>query len=307
MLYVKLGAIRGMSSNLNNPVLNLNVTELLDDVPQARSGGSMLPLLLVVVVVSTMVMAGGGGAPWLQTLMPVLVAGLIVMTFMRASRVAMQQRQEQQAVREIDEAIRLGNWQQAGELLVNVLKQPAKRPHVQVQAMIYLGSVLSHENRFEDVERVYNHLLKNGQLPPQIEAPIRCARAYAMLREDRLTDAYETLSQLKRDSQGTNSAMVALLELYQKVKTGHDEDALALFGEKRRIFAQQLGHRSADAWALAAAAALRLGRQSQAVEYARNARLLSGRGAMEQRFPECVAAMALAGAGSELPGQGVAQ
>jgi hypothetical protein len=278
---------RRMSSTSNNPVCSLNIAQVLDGTG-GRRGISLFPLLLLAMVLIMTATAGGSSA-LAQGVVSVLMAGVILFTLVRAKRMAAQQRREQEFLREVDEEIRLGRWFQAGYRLVQVLGMPGVRPHVRFQTLIYLGSVLNYEGRYEEVEKVYNYLLQNPQLPPPIAFSMQCARAYAILRQDRLTDAYEAISRLRRGGAPADSAMLTLLEMYRQVMTGHHEDALELFESRRTVLAQQLGHRSSDGWALAAAAADHLGKQEQAETMARNALLLGRAEEISRRFPECSA------------------
>lgn len=295
-----------MSPSSTNPVDSLNVPEILEQAPGTRPGGSLMPLIVAVILIAALTTLGGS-AMWVQAVLPVVLAVVIVLTFMRASRLAARQRQEGQSLREVDESIRLNRWEQAGGLLAGLLRSPTQAVHARFQSLMYLGSVLNHQGRFEDVERVYDYLLRNAQVNPPISFSLRCARAYSILRQERLTDAYEAIGQLRRDPLGGSSAMMSLLEMYRLQKTGHFDEVLELFGQRREAFAQQLGHRASDAWALAAAAAKAMGRGDEAVTFARNALFLGRMDEMVRRFPETQAALAAATAArADVSGEGAA-
>jgi hypothetical protein len=108
----------------------------------------------------------------------------------------------------------------------------------------------------------------------------------AMLREDHLFDADRAIAELRRESAGTDSAGVALVEMYRDVKTGHPAEAVAVFEDKLPAMRDQLGHRVADAYALAARAYHQLGRDAEAQSAFANATLLAPRVELYRRYPE---------------------
>ena len=182
--------------------------------------------------------------------MPLAFLGVIATSIGHAARLAKRQRDEQELLRQADEAVRMGAWDRAGSLLSPLLLRPTDRQQVRLQGLIYLGGVYNRNGRFSDLIRLYEYILEHAATPPQIALSIRCMRAYAMLRDDRLSDAYEAISQLRRDFEG-GSGMLSVIEIYRLVKTGHHGEALELFDQTRGKIIEQLSHRSADAWALA--------------------------------------------------------
>lgn len=271
-----------------NPQANAEKTkidQLLESSKPQRQQSLLMPIFLLGVLVASLYSLQGGN-PLLGALVPVVFAGAIIVAVLHGTRIARRQQREKDALRQIDESIRLGNWQQAAPTVDQFLSKPVMLPQVRVQALIYLGAVLVRQGQYQQVLDLYRHLLETVAFPPQIAVSLRCARIYAMLRAEHLSDAYQAIAQLKRDTPA-GSAMVSLLELYRLVKMGHPDDALQLFGQKQAQLAAQLGHRSCDGWALAALAAWALGRQDDADGYARNAGLLGNVREIVQRFPEC--------------------
>ena len=107
----------------------------------------------------------------------------------------------------------------------------------------------------------------------------------SMLHEDHLFDADRAISELRRGP-AAGSGALALLEIYRDVKTGHPAEAVELFEQKLPVLRDQLGHRSADAYALAARAYDLLGREADARTAFRNATLLAPVVELFRRYPE---------------------
>ena len=107
-----------------------------------------------------------------------------------------------------------------------------------MQALIFLSSILARYHRFEDAIAVHNHLLETINFDDSTAHGIRLGRAMAMLREDHLVDADRAISELRRTSQGRESAGLALVELYRDVKTGHPTEAIEHFDAALPLFQQ---------------------------------------------------------------------
>ena len=109
-----------------------------------------------------------------------------------------------------------------------------------------------------------------------------------MLREDHLFDADRALAELRRTvaSAGVESAGLALVEIYRDVKTGHPDEAVQIFEQRLPVMRDQLGHRVADAYALAARAYDLLGREAEARDAYEKATLLAPPPELSRRYPE---------------------
>lgn len=261
--------------------------QLLESSKPQGQRSLLMPLFLMGMLLAAVYLLRGGN-PLLEGLIPVVFAGSIVVAVLHTARIARRQQREKDAVRVIDESIRLGQWETADAVTTQLLEKPVMLPQVRVQALIYLGAILVRQGQYQQVLDLYDHLLGTMAFPPQIAVSLKCVRVYAMLRGEFLSDAYQAIVQLKREAPG-GLAMLSLLELYRLVKMGHPADALELFGQSQTQMAAQLGHRSCDGWALAAAAAMALGREQDAEGYARNAGLLGDVREIAKRFPECKA------------------
>lgn len=280
-----------MNASPISDITKADLDTVLEQSRPRRNQSMLAPLFLLAILFATLLSVPGDGV-WVQMLVPAAMALLIVLSLRYASRMARQQRDEAEGLRVIDESIRLGRWDQAAAMLTRLFASPSARPHVRIQGLIYLGTLFNRIGRFADVIRLYDSLVERVQFPRQISLSLKCMRAYAMLRDNLLSDAYEAIAELRREAP-QSSGMVTVLEIYRLVKTGHNDDALALFDERRTQLAQQLSHRSADGWALAAAASLALSRTDQARSYARNACLLSDPSQIALRLPECAPALQL--------------
>lgn len=269
--------------------VRLNAEGLLESSKPQGQQSLLMPLFLLGVLVASLVSLRGSN-PLLQGIVPLVFAGSIVVAVMHASRIAKRQQREKDGLRQVDEAVRLGNWDLAASAVRQLLGRPMMVPQARVQGLIYLGAVLVRQGQYLPAIKLYDHLLETVQFPPQIAMSLKCVRVYAMLREEHLSDAYQAIAHLKREAPG-DSAMLQLLEMYRLVKTGHNADALELFGQRRVQLAAQLGHRSCDGWALAAAAAVATGQEHAADEYARNAGIMGNVREIVERFPECRAVL----------------
>lgn len=194
-------------------------------------------------------------------------------------------RSDQRRVEQIGELVQLRRWPDAAVAVDQYLSQPARTHAFRAQALVYLSQVLARLHRFEDAIAVQTRLLEEGMLDDASAATLRVGRAMAMLREDHLFDADRAISELRR-SVVAGTAGVALLEIYRDVKTGHPSEAIALFEQKRTQLRDQLGHRLADACALAARAYDLAGREADAAAAFRDATLLAPASELFRRYAE---------------------
>jgi tetratricopeptide (TPR) repeat protein len=270
----------------------LNVPALLDaSQPRARVGllwyalGGFLLVVLGAALVSTSSATGKHLVDALSAvLMVLLIAGLAAFTAVTVRR----HRADQQALEAAGELVQLRRWPQAATLLRDLLSRPARTNALRSQALIYLGSVLARYHRFDDAIAVFDHLLEHDLLDGGAAHGVRLGRAMAMLREDHLFDADRALAEVRRTvaQAGVDSAGLALVEIYRDVKTGHPDEAVAIFEARLDVLRDQLGHRVADAYALAARAYDLLGRTTEAQDAYTRATLLAPLVELHRRYPE---------------------
>ncbi len=246
---------------------------------------------LVAIMVLAMVGAmSAGEAPEIRETIDlfslVVILALMVTTAMTTVNTARRHRAAHAAVESIEELIQLRRWQQAGLVLQGFLSQPAPSPRLRAQALVYLSSVLSRHQRFEDAIAVQNYLLENELVDDSADYGLRLLRAMSILREDHLVDADRAISDLRRRSNGNSSAGLALIEIYRDVKTGHPAEAIEIFEQRLPIMQRQLGHRVADAHGLVARAYDMLGREGEAAAAYERATLLAPAAELQRRYPE---------------------
>jgi tetratricopeptide (TPR) repeat protein len=270
----------------------LNVPSLLESSrPRARvswfwyAAGGFLLVVLSATLLSGHSETGKKLVDALSALLMVgLIAGMMVMTVLTVRR----HRAEQEQVEAASELVQLRRWPQAALLLQDVLSRPARGVGPRSQALIYLGAVLARYHRFADAMAVYDHLLDHNLVEGGTAYGLRLGRVMAMLREDHLFDADRAIAELRRlgNSAGVDSGGLALVEIYRDVKTGHPDEAVAIFEDKLPVLRDQLGHRVADAYALAARAYDLLGRETEAQDAYTRATLLAPLIELHRRYPD---------------------
>lgn len=211
---------------------------------------------------------------------------LLVLMVATSWHTARGHRAEQQALRAVEELIQLRRWQEAAGLLFDMLSRPMRSQGARIQGLIYLSSVLARYHRFADAIVVQEYLLENVQMDSGTEHGLRLGRAMAMLREDHLVDVDRALVDLRRGDRARESGGLALVEMYRDVKTGHPDEAIAIFESRRNQVRDQLGHRLGDAYALAAQACDQMGRTDEARRLYESATILVPPAELHRRYPE---------------------
>lgn len=219
------------------------------------------------------------------------------------------QRREALAVDGLDELVQLRRWSDAARHAQHILSDGMLLPTRRMQALLSLATILQRYHRFEDARYVHDYLLNPEDGSPVPDGgtghAIRVARAMALLRDDRLLDADRAITELKREvrtardearrdaqahdqpeGDSIESAGLSLVELYRDIKTGHPEEAIALFEGKRKSLRDQLGHRVGDAWVLVAKAYDLQGQTSQAQDAYVRATALCPPVELHRRYPE---------------------
>ena len=270
----------------------LDVSSLLESSkPRARvswfwyAAGGFLLVVMSATLLSGHSDTGKRLVDALSALMMVaLISGMMVMTVVTVRR----HRAEQEQVEAASEMMQLRRWPQAALLLREILSRPARGVGLRSQALIYLGAVLARYHRFTDAIAVYDHLLDHQLVDGGTAYGLRLGRVMAMLREDHLFDADRAIAELRRlgNSAGVDSGGLALVEIYRDVRTGHPDEAVAIFEDKLPVLRDQLGHRVADAYALAARAYDLLGRSAEAQDAYSRATLLAPLIELHRRYPE---------------------
>lgn len=271
------------------PIPFLEVSRLLESSrPRPRVNWFWIAiglLLLIVLGSSSVARQVPNGMQAVQVLTALAVVGLAAALTAITARSIRQFRAEQQQVQWIGEMVQLRHWEQAAMALEQYLSFPARASQLRAQALVFLAAVLSRFHRFEDAIAVQTNLLQEQLLDEGSAAGLKVGRAMAMLREDHLFDADRAISELRR-SPAAGSAGLVLLEIYRDVKTGHPAEAVELFEQHATVLRDQLGHRVADAYALAARAYDLLGQGTNAAIAFRNATVLAPAAELFRRYPE---------------------
>ncbi len=210
-----------------------------------------------------------------------LIAGMSFFTMFAMQRLKAAQQQIEAAA----ELVQLRRWQQASVMLTQILSQPVRTHAMRFEALLYLISVLTRYDRFEDALAVQEHLLENN-LDPTTERAIKLGRAMAMLRLDRLFDADRAIADLRRGEARDTSGGLALVEIFRDIKTGHPAEAIEIAGQRSEILRDQLSHRVADVHVLVAKAHDQLEQPAEAQRAFTNATLLAPFEELVRRYPE---------------------
>ncbi len=196
---------------------------------------------------------------------------------------------EQRQLEAVEELVRLRRWAEAAGMLQGMLSQPMRTPQGRLQGLVYLAAVLGRYHRFADAITVYEYLLGYDYHDDEMAHGLRLGRAMSLLHEERLFDADRAINELRRERSANPSAGLCLVEIYRDVKTGHPQEAVEMFEKHRATLRKQLGHRSADAWALVSRALDLMGRSDEAKAAWENATLLAEEGELKRRYVEVAA------------------
>jgi hypothetical protein len=254
--------------------------------------------MTLVVVVSAALVAGlffAGAtdepARSIQRMAALLIpAGVLAFSIFWSAQLGAELRNEERRVAALEDARRRGDSGWLRLAISDMLGRSMMSPLNRVRALEVYVHLLSDSGRFEEASETVEGMLADG-VPLTMVAPLRAARVYAMLRDQRLVDADRALSELRRTDPDVElsrqgEALVVLLQLYRDAVTGHGEEALRLLDAKRGVVARQLGVRVAEADALGAHAALSVGRPDEAALLWSRATLLLTPQALLARYPQ---------------------
>jgi hypothetical protein len=210
-----------------------------------------------------------------------LMTVLMVFGFVNSRR----GRNELAALESAGELIQLRQWPKAAELLYGLLSSPMRTPQTRLGALSFLIHVLNRFHRNADAIEVYDYLLDQQRLDEYSVYNLRAGRAMAMLKDDRLYDADKAIGQL-RQTGPSDSPPLIVLELFHALKTGRSRDLLEMYAGRRDYLKVELGPKSADAHAFAAAAFFQLGDAGRAGECWFLATVIAPPTELVGRFPE---------------------
>jgi hypothetical protein len=215
-------------------------------------------------------------------------------------------RRENAAVDELEGLVALRRVEEAAGPLQRLMSRPMRAVDNRLRAMLLLGAVLARMDRHDDALSVFDTLIDQEGLAGPGGATVKLARAHEMLRADRLYDADRAINDLRRllDRGGVTAevqqfddtidwrpdpaalAGLRLLELHRDIKTGHDAEALLHFTTELDLLRNGLGHRVADAHALAAVAAHRMNEPALAQQRFADATALAPLSELVKRYSD---------------------
>ncbi len=216
-------------------------------------------------------------------------------------------RRESATLDQMEDALAMKRHGECAFLLQQLMSKPMRVDQHRLRAMVLLATTLARTQRHDDALLVYNELIVAERVAGPSGAMVKLGRAMAMLQSDHLYDADRALIDLRRlidrggavdelqqiDSRAPTIpadalaiSALRLIELYRDVKTGHAEEAVSLFESNLPLMTAGLGHRVAEAYALAAVAYDRLGNTDAARQRFLDATVLQGVGDMLNRYPE---------------------
>lgn len=222
-------------------------------------------------------------------------------TFVRALRA------ESQRLDQIEDWLAMKRYMEVGIELEQLMSKPMRFDQHRLRAMVLLATTLARCGRFDDALKVYNQLVEVERVAGPSGAMVKLGRAMAMLQTDHLYDADRAINDLRRliDRGGAGEELqqfepdapviaadplsisaLRLVELYRDIKTGHADEAIALFESNLPLMTSGLGHRVGEAYALVAVAYDRVGNTDTARARFLDGTALQGVGDLLNRYPE---------------------
>lgn len=230
------------------------------------------------------------GASLVRKIVPLIVPlGVLAFALCWGAHLAAEMRAEDRAVGNAEDALHAERLELAAHIIANLTASAMYSNANRFRALwVYIGALLDLR-RFDDVVSASGQMLAEG-VPSDMAGPLWAAMAYSLLREDRLVDATGALHELRKlsrsDSAGPAPAMLALVEMYRDVTSGHPDEVLESHAKHRDAIAAALGYRVSDADALAALAAHLRQRHDFAATLWQRATLLQPAAELLTRYPE---------------------
>ncbi len=262
---------------------------LTSSQPRSRSNWLVYSAGVFILLVLSTNLAGDrlpGGAQTMQLLSSVFMLGIIGFMGAMTWRAVREVRGEQKQLEAAEELLQLRRWPEAAVVIRALLSRPTRTPQTRILSLLFLVKLLGRYDRFADVASLCDHLLSMDVLDSDTSHTLRVERAMAMVHDDRLFDVDRSIAELRRSAQAPHSAGLALVEIYRDVKTGHAQEALAVYEEKLPLLRRHLAHRVADAHALAARGYDMLGKTDQATRAYADATTLASEAELQRRYPE---------------------
>lgn len=297
------------------------------------------PLGLAGLIGSIILLALARGDSLFLPLLALVLLGASAGAMFLLSRMGRSVRQERRALLGLEEQITLRHTAPALVELLRRLNRPLQMPRHRVMAFEQLSRALYTLGRYDESADAAGVVLQSPLVDPVTAFSVGCNRAMALLRADRLFDAGDAVTRLRRDagrieailsrtsSDGDeavgnpdhaagqaqepeaalsseladdtwnnptppggaphfNAARLTLVEMYRDLQTRHNAEVIAAFEANRDELLSGLGIRIGDAYALAAAAFLRLDRAAEARQAWADAVCLVDPAELQRRYPE---------------------
>jgi tetratricopeptide (TPR) repeat protein len=272
-------------------------------VPPMRHAGTFVTAAWIGVVIAWLVGVSAAGqtaliaVAWLAT-----IGGASLNWWANRAR-----RDEQTELLAIEDLLALKRVEQVAPRLHWIMLRPMRAPEGRLRALLLLATTLTRMQRYDDAILVYNELIETERVAGPGGAMVKLGRAMAMLHADHLYDADRAINDLRRliDRGGAGVEMLQmddsvpapaadpmsiaalrLVELFRDVKTGHFAEAIDLFHAHRDTIRRGLGHRVAEAHALAAVAYDRASRPADAARAFADATALQPMAELLNRYVE---------------------
>lgn len=246
-----------------------------------RRYGSAL-LLVIGVVIGVMVFSG----PSLLSLL--LPWAAIVGVFIWAARQKQLVTAVQNGVRSVRELTLLRRPREAADRAWRLIPDLAPFADLHVQTVMLMATNYTAQRAFDPALAAQDYLIEHIPDDHPVNRIVRLQRLFGWLHEDRLSDADDELRQLERaDLDPMGLAMRRVARLYQQIKTNHHQEAVEDLdaGDLVREL-RPAGVEAAAGFALAACAALQVGRLVDAMAWWRRATMLLPPDAVVRDTPE---------------------
>ena len=199
---------------------------------------------------------------------------------------ALQSRSLQRLHRQALTAAQSRQWLDAWLDLRKLLSRPVNALPLRVTALLALAEVASHADLHDEAVTILEEVLAQP-LPTQHRQVALVARAHALLRAERLTDATEQLARFRTmDLLEPMATLAEATQLYRRIRTRTYTAALD-HGDDLADRARQYLHRhAAPVYALLALALERMGCREKAQAYYDCATLLMSLEDLQKEAPE---------------------
>ena len=159
----------------------------------------MPPLALGAVATALLLATVGPGSSGRFPTISLVLLGVAAVAITLVSKAMRDVRSERKEVRQAEDLVLLRKWPEAIESLDRLLTRPMSLVQLRWAALVSLMRVLSRYGQFDDAVLVADEILEHPGVDPATGFAIRCSRAMMLLQADRLADASDAISKLRRE------------------------------------------------------------------------------------------------------------